>query len=113
MRDLNLQIVAEDTKIYTVRLTRHNLPVNISGWSLFFTVKKDFNDLDIDAVISKSVIFPNNTDSINGIGFLSLTSTDTTLAVGEYFYDFKLIDIDYRETFLRGKLIIIPTILQG
>jgi hypothetical protein len=110
MKELNLQLVKKDTKTYTVRLRQNNLPVDISGWYLYFTVKADFNDADSSALISKSVLFPNNSDSENGIGYLSLSSTETNLSIGEYFYDMKFVDTDYRETFLRGKLIILPSV---
>lgn len=113
MREINLQCVAEDTKTYTFKLRRNNAPVNISGWSLYFTVKTDFNDLDSAAKISKTVIFSSNADSVNGIGYLSLTSHDTTLPIAEYFYDAKFVDTGMRETFLRGKFIIVPTIRLG
>ena len=45
---------------------------------------------------------------------LNIASTnytyDTNIAIGEYYYDFKFVDGAYRETFLRGKMVIIPSI---
>jgi len=112
MKEINRQIVRKDTKTYTFRLTKNRLPVDISGWYIYFTVKADWNDLDSDAIISKS-IYLNNSDSVAGIGYLSLTSAETDVVIGEYFYDFKFIDTNYRETFQRGKLNIIPSARIG
>lgn len=110
MKDTNLQIVAKDSKIYTLRLKRNGVAVDISGWSLYFTAKEDFNDLDAAAKISKSTTFPDDANSEAGIGFLSLSSDDTDLDVGEFFYDMKFVDTDFRTTFMRGKLVILPSI---
>jgi hypothetical protein len=110
MKEINLQVVSKDTKTYTIRLKRNGVAVDISGWTLTFTAKVDFNNLDAAAVINKTIIFPTNAESASGIGYLELSSAETTLATGEYFYDGKLIDLDTRCTFLRGKLIIVPSI---
>jgi hypothetical protein len=109
MREINRQIVQKDTKTYTFRVTRNRLPVDISGWYIYFTVKSDWNDLDSATIISKSVLIPNNSESVAGIGYLSLTNAETDVVIGEYFYDFKFIYTNYRETFQRGKLNIIPS----
>lgn len=110
MKTVNLCIVKKDTKVYTIVLKQNGVAVNISGWQLYFTVKSDPNDADSSALLSKNVTFPSNTDSQNGIGYLSLTSIDTNIAVGEYYYDAKFIDTDFRQTFLTGKLVIVPSI---
>lgn len=110
MKEILLEVVAKDTKTYTLRLKRNDVAVDISGWQLYFTVKSDFNDLDSAAKISKSITFPSNSNSIAGIGFLTLSSTDTDLDVGEYFYDAKFISTDLRTTFMRGKFMILPSI---
>lgn len=110
MREINLQVVAKDTKTYTLRLKRNDVAVDISGWSLYFTAKTDFNNLDSVAKISKNVVFPSNAESEAGIGYLTLTSADTDLDVGEFYYDAKFIDTGLRCTFMRGKLIIVPSI---
>jgi len=110
MKELNLQLVKKDTKTYEFRLVRNDIPVNISGWYVYFTVKRDWNDLDSSAIISKTVQFPNNSESISGIGYLSLSTSDTNVDIGDYYYDMKFVDTGMRETFLRGKMVIIPSI---
>jgi hypothetical protein len=110
MKEINLECVAKDTKTYTLRLKRNGIAVDISGWSLYFTAKTDFNDLDASAKILKTVLFPSNAESEAGIGYLTLTSSDTDLDVGELYYDCKFLDTGLRCTFMRGKLIIVPSI---
>jgi hypothetical protein len=110
MKTLNINIVKKDTKTFTVRLSRNGVAVDISGWYLYFTVKADFNDLDASAIISKNVLFPTNIESQTGIGYLELSSVETNIAIGDFYYDMKFIDTGYRETFVRGKLIILPSI---
>jgi hypothetical protein len=110
MKELNLQLVKKDSKTYEFRLTQNEVPVNISGWYVYLTVKSDFNDLDAAAIITKTVQFPTNSESASGIGYLSLSTTETNVAIGEYYYDFKFVDGAYRETFLRGKMVVVPSI---
>ena len=110
MKEVNLEIVRRDTKNYTIRLTQNGVAVNISGWSIYFSVKSDFNDLDASAVLSKNVLIPTNSESAAGIAYLPLTSSETALSVGEYFYDIKLISTGNRVTFMSGKLSILPSI---
>lgn len=113
MKEINLQIVSKDTKVYTIRLKRSDVAVNISGWTLTFVAKVDFNDLDSAAVINKTILFPTNAESASGIGYLTLSSAETNLSVGEFYYDCKFLDTDLRVTFMRGKLVIIPSIRKA
>jgi len=66
---------------------------DITGYTLFFTVKKNSNSdivTDSDAIISKTVT--SHSDPTGGITTISLTSTDTTINPGTYFYDIKFKD---------------------
>jgi len=110
MKTVDLQLVKKDTKTYTVTITNGGVAVDISGWSLYFTVKSNYEDIDADAIITKNIVFPANASSVAGIGYLPLTMDDTDVALGNYKYDMKLIDgTTSRETFLRGKYNIIPS----
>jgi hypothetical protein len=111
MKNKNLELVKKDSKTYQFRIALNRVPVDISGWQLYFTVKADVNDADSAAIISKDVTFPSNAESANGVGYLSLTSSDTNVPVSEYVYDLKFLDIiNMRETFARGKFTILPTV---
>jgi len=110
MKEINLELVKKDSKTFEFRLTRNGIAQPINGWYVYFTVKSDFNDVDSSALITKSYQFPNNSESTSGIGYLALTQTDTNIAIGEYYYDMKFVDGSYRETFVRGKLTVLPSI---
>ena len=64
--------------------------VNITGYTAYFTIKKDPNDPDARAIITKS--WTSHTTPASGITTLSLTSADTNKANGTYFWDLKLKD---------------------
>lgn len=110
MKNTPLCLVAKDTKTYEFRLTKNGSAVDISGWTVYFTVKLNFNHTDSQAAILKNFTFPSNTNSQNGIGFLDLTSADTDIAIGDYYYDIKFIATDLRETFSRGMMVVVPSI---
>ena len=110
MNNVDLALVKSDSKTYTLTIKDDGVAVDISGWSLYFTVKANYEDADVDAIITKNVIFPANASSVAGVGYLLLTEDDTDVALGNYKYDMKLISSETsRETFLRGKYNIIPT----
>ena len=110
MSNLDLILIKKDSKTYTFTITDSDgVAVDISGWSVYFTVKESLEDTDVNAIISKNVVFPSDATSVAGIGYLPLTSVETDVVLGNFYYDMKLVDGDSRETFLRGKYNIIPT----
>jgi hypothetical protein len=111
MKEISLELIQGDTKNWKIQIRQNNLPVNISGWLIFFTAKTDYNVSDEDATISVTYTVPNNVEAQDGITYLVLTSEDTDVAVGTYFYDIKYQGTE-RVTIVRGNLNIIPTITQ-
>jgi len=75
--------------------------IDITGWTVFFTVKAKADDLDAAAVISKTItVF---TDPTNGEAGISLTSTDTNQTIGSYLFDIQV----------KTNLAEIITVLEG
>lgn len=67
-------------------------PYDISGGTVFFTVNASSNPADdTAAVISKDVTV--HTDPTAGQSRISLSSTDTTIDPGTYYYDVQLKDM--------------------
>jgi hypothetical protein len=64
--------------------------LDLTGNSLYFTVKKRLIDLDADVVISR--IVTSHSDPTNGITHVMPTHDDTDLTPRTYFYGFKLVD---------------------
>lgn len=77
-----------DTKTYSLTVTDANgSAVDISGWHIWITFKTNKDDADVDAILQKDITLPSGGDSANGLATLTLTSTETSIAVGKYFYD--------------------------
>lgn len=77
-----------DTRDYALTFTSNSVAYNITGATVWFTLKKDRNDADSEAVLQKSI--SSHSDPTNGKTTLSLTSTDTAIEAGRYFYDFQI-----------------------
>lgn len=66
--------------------------IDITDYTIFFTVKQNTEDSDDDALISVDIT--SHTDPTNGISALELTSAETDINPGLYTYDFQLKDAD-------------------
>ena len=97
-----LEITRGDSKTYTLLFRDENdACVNITGWTIFFTVKQNAGQSDDDAKIKKDITI--HTDPLNGQSAIELTSSDTASLQGGYLYD-----IQYKDA--SGK---IHTIVEG
>jgi len=65
--------------------------INITGWKIFFTVKKNITDPDTMAVISVTI---DPTDPLNGVALVVVSHTVTDTLTGLYYYDFKFKKVD-------------------
>lgn len=59
--------------------------INLTGSTVFFTVKRNKNDLDDDALIKKDIT--DFTGMSLGTVLLELSSSDTDMLAGSYFFD--------------------------
>ena len=83
-----LAITRGDTKIYALHFRDGaGVDIDITGWMIFFTVKKKLEDIDDDAKIKKNIT--NHTDPIHGKTEIRLGPADTEL-LGEHFYDIQV-----------------------
>jgi len=83
----------------------HCVHIDITGWTIYFTAKLDITDSDGDAEIEKTINTFEN--PLNGEAELSLTSEDTDLATGNYFYDIQVkTNLDEIYTIVEGVLTI-------
>lgn len=63
---------------------------DITGWTVLFTVKKNVNLTDAEAVISKTITA--HSDPTNGLTLVTLSTADTDIAQGVYLYDYGYVD---------------------
>lgn len=62
------------------------IAIDITGWTVIFMVKTTYSDVDASALITKTASISTPTA---GIASVSLTTADTSLAVGNYVFDVK------------------------
>lgn len=86
-------------------------PMNISGYSLWFNMKKDINDGDDLILITKTVT--NHVDPLHGRSLITLTPDDTMLTPGNYVFEISLgIAPTMIKTFEIGIIRILPRVLK-
>jgi len=68
------------------------LPVDITGYTFYFTLKNSLDDSDADALIAKTITEFDHPEL--GIAFVTLDYADTEPLSGNFFYDFKYKDVD-------------------
>lgn len=87
----DLNIYRGDDKSWTLTFKDSSgTAINITGYTVFFTVKKNKSDVEDDALITKDIT--SHSDAGNGQTTLSITNTESAIAVGEYWYDIQTKD---------------------
>jgi len=100
-----LELVQGDSKTYVFTFTEDDLPIDVTGWEILFTLKTNYTDLDASAILQKDYTAPSGADATAGIIKFSLTPTNTNITLGEYYYDFKVKkNATDRETIASGKM---------
>lgn len=102
----DLCIVKGDDKNYRLVFTVGTAPLNLTGYTVFFTLKDDLDDSDEQAKIQ--VIVTVHTDPTNGITNIPLTNVQTKIPTGNYVYDIQLRDpIGKITTVIRGQASVV------
>jgi hypothetical protein len=86
----SLTVNRKTTNTYTITFTRNGVAENITGWTVFFTVKKNTSQTDALALISKTIT--SHTNPTLGITTITLSPTDTDITAGNYLYDIVYVD---------------------
>jgi len=85
--------------------------IDITGWTIFLTIKAKADDPDSSAVISKTIT--TFSDPTAGIAEISLTPTDTNQAIASYVYDIQVkTNVGEIYTIVEGILTITKDITQ-
>lgn len=85
----DLEIERKTTKTFELKIKKNKVANDITGWTIYFTVKENMNDTDTNAKIDKTIT--SHSDAVNGITEVTLSSSDTDLTPKNYYYsmDFK------------------------
>ncbi len=91
MASTDIKVFKGDDVTFTVTVTDSDgNAVDITGTTIWFTVKKNKDDLDSDALIQKEVT--SHTNPTGGISSIALTDADTGITPGQYFYDIQTVN---------------------
>jgi len=83
--NIDLEVPKNKTEVWTLTFSEDNAAIDITDYTIYFTVKEKKSDLDADAKLTKTVT--THTDAVNGESELYLSKADTnSLAIGQYYY---------------------------
>lgn len=108
-------IRGDDETIQATFKNSAGVAIDISGYTIFFTVKKeceiDISDsIDATAIIKKKIT--SHSDPTHGITQIVLTSTDTNQNQGIYYWDLQLVKNGIVSSTQRGELEITTDITR-
>jgi hypothetical protein len=84
-----LTAIKGDTTIFELTITdQDGVAVNLTGATVFLTVKTKPNDTDASAILKKDVTA--HTDPTHGITRVILSNTEMNIAPGAYYYDIQV-----------------------
>ncbi len=110
--DLLANFYRGDTKRYTLRFKQADgSPIDLTGATVWFTMKAKKTDEDRKAAIQKKV--QDHTDAVNGVTIIQLDARETATLVPKvsYYYDFQLVDSAGRvSTILTGSVRVLEDI---
>jgi len=108
-----ITVIRGSSTIIPLELLQDELPIDLTGASLVFTVKNKYDDSDDDAEFQ--IIETIHTDPVNGLSAIEIEPSDTeNLNVKTFYYD-----LDYTPagedviTILRGKFIVVYDVRRG
>jgi hypothetical protein len=111
--DKDLFIQKGTTKTYEIQFQKNGAPIDITGWTIFFTLKEKMSDTDANAIIKKTLNTPFELpNAVEGIALITLLTTDTNIDTKSYYYDITVqnaVAPVSRAVILRGRLTIEKT----
>ena len=84
----NYNVIRGDTFRQKIVVTKDGQPADITGWTIYFTLKKNKTDSDDNAVIKKDIT--NHIDPVNGESELLILPTETDNLLGVYYFDIQI-----------------------
>ncbi len=111
---IKLKIKKKSTKSYEAVFTNKQTgaPIDITGWTLYFTVKESMKDSDANAKIDIKIT--DHTDPKNGKSLISLTKINTNLTAKSYYYSFDFKDDEENEdTLFEGFFVVTESTRQN
>ena len=88
---MNFSLPRGDDQIFALEFTENGAIKDITGWTIYFTLKKNIDDADASAVLKKDMT--THTDPTNGKTEIPLLNTETDTLEGIYYYDIQYKDV--------------------
>lgn len=89
----NLTLIRRDDVDLDLTFTdKDGEAINLTGCTVFFTMKEKKTDTDDDAVIQKEIT--DHTTPLEGKTRVTLTNSETDITPRHYFYDVQIVDTD-------------------
>ena len=88
--NLDLRVFRKTTVNYLLTFVKNGAGRDITGWTVYFTVKENMGDADVDAKIRYDIT--SHEDAVNGKTVIHLTQDDTDRAADLWY------DVTYRDT---------------
>ena len=104
---VDIKLVRGDDKLLELQFSRDDVPIDITGWTVFFTMKlaTDKDLTDASAILKKNIT--SHTDPTNGITQLSIDHEETAPLDANYIYDIQTKDtLGKITTVLIGQVIV-------
>ena len=101
---MNFILMRGDDQVIELEFTENGAVKDITGWTIYFTLKKNIDDADTVATTIKKDI-TTHADPTNGRTKISLLNTETDTLEGLYFYD-----IQYKDAATPA---VVKTVLNG
>ncbi len=90
MTSVDLDVFRRDDKTYNLAFTdADGAAIDLTGATIFFTVKTNETDIDDDALIK--VEQSSHSNATGGLTTISVTNSQTDIAPGSFFYDFQYV----------------------
>jgi len=101
----DLVMLRRSTRAFELIFTKDKVAKDITGWTIYVTVKTKMEDSDANAVINK--VITSLTNPTSGKALIEFTTDDTDLDPKNYWYAIDYKDSDNNEgTLFSGKLTI-------
>jgi len=108
---VTLTLTRKSTKTYQITFKENGVSIDITGWTVYFTIKSSMEDTDAQAKLAKTITTFANAAS--GIALIPLTTSDTNITAGNYWYSMDYKDADDNEGIVvTGKIKIEEPVLQ-
>lgn len=110
---MNISITRNNDRNLPITVKKDGAVIDITGWKFFLTVKKNPEDTDEQAIISKTV--ETHDDAVNGSTHIAINAADTAEeSVGYYKFDILAVDASSkRQSSKTGAFYIAQEISDG